>query len=963
MGVHAPPNIHIHTHSHTHTLHPSIPLSSDILYFCASDSPTKGKRMQNKLSSGVLGVRWGHNLRLPRTRALVLGLLLALAVVGWLPLPAHAEMEMEVLGELIMMEGGGERERGRTGGELEASMHSSLLQNFQEVTAGIRAMEEDVAVAVEGTVETQQTAAATTAFPDSSAVVGRAFQMKVPNKMEDSYLGNIIKITETGKDSLPGWLHWDADSRILQGLPLEEDKGVHYISVSISNSTKAFFTSSSSPSISSEVFSIEVHPEDHSDTDVTQLMLNQASTDNGAQPFMCSNEEPVTVLTVILDADLTKMSSEQRVRLLDNMRSFSEVGLQYMKILPVVNNRLFDMSAFMAGPGNAKKVVENGALLSWKLGCALDQTTVPNINSVQIPAKEGTMSAKLGYPVVGWHIANKKPHIPKRVRRALNNTPTPVLTVLPPTTLAEPSVRIVPTLSSPSIAGPTDSSAPPVRGPVPLPGKPTIKVRDPTVHTPTLGPPQPTRVMETTSTILIQPTMTRPTYVEATATPPTPTRRPTRKPKKPKTTPVPREPKATTAKPPRRTTPSSGLFPDVYNEKPVLRNPIDQVNALVGTYFEVKIPSDTFFDKEDGTTDKLRLTLRKNHNEIVGDNSWIQFNTTSQLLYGLPDTPHVGKHEFFMQASDKGGLNAIDAFEVRVNRWPINDKTPVTFTAHFEGEPQSVTNDIHKKILLVQKLAIALGDRNSSTVSLRNITRGSIRVEWTNTSLQQHPCPKEQITALSNRLASPNGTLEMHFKNTMDPEFKPTDVMVRGRASCRMYSFIPHGEIIFPEPPAVTPALGTGRQSADDVYLHTVIPAVVVAAILLIAGIIAMICYRKKRKGKLTIEDQATFIKKGVPIIFADELDDSKPPPSSSMPLILQEEKPPLPPPEYPNMVTPETTPLNQELLGEYTALRDEDPNAPPYQPPPPFTTPMEGKGSRPKNMTPYRSPPPYVPP
>lgn len=39
------------------------------------------------------------------------------------------------------------------------------------------------------------------------------------------------------------------------------------------------------------------------------------------------------------------------------------------------------------------------------------------------------------------------------------------------------------------------------------------------------------------------------------------------------------------------------------------------------------------------------------------------------------------------------------------------------------------------------------------------------------------------------------------------------------------------------------------------------------------------------------------------------------------------------------------------------------DPNAPPYQPPPPFTAPMEGKGSRPKNMTPYRSPPPYVPP
>ncbi|KAM4612770.1 dystroglycan 1 [Polymixia lowei] len=765
-----------------------------------------------------------------------------------------------------------------------------------------------------------------------------------------------MTITETGKDSLPGWLHWNADSRILQGLPLEEDKGVHYISVSLSNHTK-------SPSSSSEVFSVEVHPEDHSEADPAQPAINQASADNEVQPFVCGNEEPVTVLTVILDADLTKMSSGQRVELLDDMRSFSRVGLQHMKILPVVNNRLFDMSAFMAGPGNAKKVVENGALLSWKLGCSLDQSTVPNINSVQSPAKEGTMSAKLGYPVVGWHIANKKPHVPKRVRRSLSNTPTPVLTVLPPTTLVEPPVRIIPTLSSPSIAGPTDSSAPPVRGPVPLPGKPTIRVHGPITHTPTLGPSQPTQVMETTSTIAIQPTMTRPIFVEATATPPTPTRKPTRKPKKPKTTLAPREPKITTPKPPRRTTPSPGVVPDPYNEKPVLRNPIDQVNALVGTYFEVKIPSDTFFDKEDGTTDKLRLTLRHNHNEVVGDDSWIQFNTTSQLLYGLPDVHHVGKHEYFMQATDKGGLNAIDAFEVRVNRWPVNDKTPVIFTARFEGDPRSVTNDIHKKITLVKKLASVLGDRNSSTVSLRNITKGSIVVEWTNNSLPQHPCPKEQIAAMCRRLANNEGKPMHTFTYFMEPDFKPMDVTVKGRASCRAYSFIPAGDIDFTEAPAVTPALGTGRQSTDDVYLHTVIPAVVVAAILLIAGIIAMICYRKKRKGKLTIEDQATFIKKGVPIIFADELDDSKPPPSSSMPLILQEEKPPLPPPEYPNMATPETTPLNQELLGEYTALRDEDPNAPPYQPPPPFTAPMEGKGSRPKNMTPYRSPPPYVPP
>ncbi|XP_048879614.1 dystroglycan isoform X2 [Brienomyrus brachyistius] len=871
--------------------------------------------MSDRQSEGRFGAQclpW-----MGRTVFLLLGLLLTPAQGMW------PRGQVEILGELP--------------GQLEASMHSSIMSDLPEAPAEVTS---------------------SVGLPDSSAVVGRLFQMKLPTVLDPS---STVKITEAGKEVLPSWLHWDEDSHTLRGLPLEADKGVHYISVSVSDA------SGSQMSPSPDVFSIEVHPEDHTDTDPLQLALQSVSTE--AQPFVCSNEEPVTVLTVILDADLTKMSSRQRVGLLNSMKKFSGVGLQHMKVLPVVNNRLFDMSAFMAGPGNAKKVVENGALISWKLGCALDQSNVPDISSVQTPAKEGTMSAQLGYPVVGWHIANKKPHVPKRIRRQLYNTPTPIPSILPPTYL-DPPTRIVPTPTSPSIAPATDSFAPPFRGPVPLPMKPTIRVKDSIAHTPTLGPPQPTRIMDTTSTLSIMPTMTRPVFVEATASP-TPatstTKKPkvppsTKKPRKPKTsTPAPRDTRTTTSKPSRRTTPSPPLLDK--NTKPQLRNPIDQVNAWVGTYFEVKIPSDTFFDKEDGTTDKLRLTLRMNHNEAVGDNSWIQFNSTSQLLYGLPDWQHVGKHEYFMHATDKGGLTDIDAFEVHVNRWSPTNKPPVSFIARFQGDPHMITNDVQKKILLIKKLAFSFGDRNSTAVTLGNITAGSIVVEWTNNSLPQNPCPKELIQQMSRKISDSKGKPSPAFSSAMEPDFKPINITVKGTGSCHTYMFVPPGEIPLPILPTDAPSLGPGRQSTDDVYLHTVIPAVVVAAILLIAGIIAMICYRKKRKGKLTIEDQATFIKKGVPIIFADELDDSKPPPSSSMPLILQEEKPPLPPPEYPNMANQETTPLNQDLLGEYTALRDEDPNAPPYQPPPPFTTPMEGKGSRPKNMTPYRSPPPYVPP
>lgn len=131
-------------------------------------------------------------MRLPRTRASLLGLLLAVA--AWLPPPVRAEVEIDVLDEMVLMEAGGEVERLGRRSELEASMHSSFLQDFQEVTEGIRAMDA-VAIETGETAVTQQNAAAPAAFPDSSAVVGRIFQMKVPNKMEDVYLGDIVKVS------------------------------------------------------------------------------------------------------------------------------------------------------------------------------------------------------------------------------------------------------------------------------------------------------------------------------------------------------------------------------------------------------------------------------------------------------------------------------------------------------------------------------------------------------------------------------------------------------------------------------------------------------------------------------------------------------------------------------------------------------------------------------------------------
>lgn len=132
--------------------------------------------MAAELRLGGVGPR-GLYVRPPRTRALLLGFLLAM--VGWLALPTHAEVEIDLLGEVVLMEGDTVG-----GGELEASMGSSFLQDFQEATEEMQRPG-----------EAQQNEATPTVFPDSSAVVGRIFQMKVPNKMENLYLGDIVMVS------------------------------------------------------------------------------------------------------------------------------------------------------------------------------------------------------------------------------------------------------------------------------------------------------------------------------------------------------------------------------------------------------------------------------------------------------------------------------------------------------------------------------------------------------------------------------------------------------------------------------------------------------------------------------------------------------------------------------------------------------------------------------------------------
>merc|ERR1712071_130039 len=61
---------------------------------------------------------------------------------------------------------------------------------------------------------------------------------------------------------------------------------------------------------------------------------------------------------------------------------------------------------------------------------------------------------------------------------------------------------------------------------------------------------------------------------------------------------------------------------------------------------------------------------------------------------------------------------------------------------------------------------------------------------------------------------------------------------------------------------------------ADDYLLTFIVPGIIITLMLLLAAVIACVLYRRRRTGKLGLEERRGFVSKGIPIIFAEELEE-----------------------------------------------------------------------------------------
>lgn len=163
------------------------------------------------------------------------------------------------------------------------------------------------------------------------------------------------------------------------------------------------------------------------------------------------------------------------------------------------------------------------------------------------------------------------------------------------------------------------------------------------------------------------------------------------------------------------------------NYPPILRNPVNRINATVGELLIFRVPKvtnilknhvlwyyivfhcffsqDTFYDPEDLDTLSLNLTLLTSNRQEIPPNNWLQFDSKNREFFGIPRK--TSRSEYQLICVDSGGLPVIDSLEVVVFSAPkINYNVEFSMTIETSYDTFVDNPVIQKKF--VDKLLVSI---------------------------------------------------------------------------------------------------------------------------------------------------------------------------------------------------------------------------------------------------------------
>ncbi|XP_055338268.1 dystroglycan 1-like [Paramacrobiotus metropolitanus] len=301
------------------------------------------------------------------------------------------------------------------------------------------------------------------------------------------------------------------------------------------------------------------------------------------------------------------------------------------------------------------------------------------------------------------------------------------------------------------------------------------------------------------------------------------------------------------------------------------------VSEVVGKYIHYKFISAPFKDPD---TADLTVTLDQKID-------WLEIarEGDTYVLRGMPMEENIGEYKINVTVDD--GVNTLRHPEpLMVQVLPVKNEADtvseidVTLDEPFDGFKKD------RRVLFVDTLRSYYQDPHGKNIRLRSIKKGSTQVAWVNETLNAKACSDPAISEVSKRVVdgdSVNPQFSQHFASA---GFKVTKASAHKIGKCA--------------------GANAEKTSSNDIYISTVVPAVVVSSLLLLACCIACILFRKHRRGKMNTGEQDTVWKShNKPVILPGENSDNNQKGhngAGKKPTVLTQERPgatPVSPPTY----------------------------------------------------------------
>ena len=224
------------------------------------------------------------------------------------------------------------------------------------------------------------------------------------------------------------------------------------------------------------------------------------------------------------------------------------------------------------------------------------------------------------------------------------------------------------------------------------------------------------------------------------------------------------------------------------NEPPVARTESIRLNITCCKKFQYEIPRDLFFDKEDGDTRNLSLSIRYSSTSRVQSETWVRLNNTSKNLEGVTILEEVQTYpdveEFFIVARDSGRLEANVSVAITVQHpLPVSNY----FVSLFLKRQHAFPTPVEEVFAIIIKLSSYFDGESSDEIRVLSYSReNAVTVfTWSMADLQLKPCDSAAIANISKGLKASDGQVDDGFKSIMKPQFEVQFIFEERLGHCK----------------------------------------------------------------------------------------------------------------------------------------------------------------------------------